>query len=116
MVDAPRVLFNSGLSYEYAGWFARIDAKYTGKRYYTYLNDSPVPSYWLSNASAGYRLGDVGPFKGATIQLNVSNLGDKRYFGAIGTNGYASSDPGGAFATLLAGAPRAAFLTLSGKL
>ena len=116
VVDAPRVLFNSGLSYEYAGWFARLDAKYTGKRYYTYLNDSPVPSYWLSNASAGYRLGDVGPFKGATIQLNVTNLGDKRYFGAIGTNGYASSDPAGSFATLLAGAPRSAFLTLSGKL
>jgi iron complex outermembrane receptor protein len=116
VVDAPRVLFNTELAYEHAGWFAKVDAKYTGKRYYTYLNDSPVAAYWLANASAGYKLGDVGPLRSASIQVNLTNLGDKRYFGAIGTNGYASADPAGTFATMLAGAPRAAFLTLSGKL
>jgi iron complex outermembrane receptor protein len=116
VVDAPKVLFNTELSFENAGWFAKGDTKYTGTRYYTYLNDSPVPSYWLANVSAGYKLGKVGPFKSATLQLNVTNLFDKRYFGAIGTNGYASSDPSGTFATMLAGAPRAAFLTLSAKL
>jgi iron complex outermembrane receptor protein len=116
VVDAPRVLFNTELSFEQAGWFAKADAKYTGTRYYTYLNDSPVASYWLANLSAGYKLGKVGPFKSATLQVNVTNLFDKRYFGAIGTNGYASSDPGGTFATMLAGAPRAAFFTLSAKL
>lgn len=116
VVDAPRVQFNTELSYERAGWFARADAKYTGVRYYTYLNDSPVPAFWLANLSAGYKIGDVGPFRGATLQLNVTNLFDKRYFASIGTNGYASSDPAGSFATMLAGAPRAAFLTLNGKL
>ncbi|MBV7537844.1 TonB-dependent receptor [Duganella sp. sic0402] len=116
VVDAPRVLFNTELSFEQAGWFAKADAKYTGTRYYTYLNDSPVSSYWLANLSAGYKLGKVGPFKSATLQVNVTNLFDKRYFGAIGTNGYASSDPTGSFATMLAGAPRAAFFTLSAKL
>ena len=116
VVDAPRVLFNTQVSYEHAGWFARADAKYTGTRYYTYLNDSPVPSYWLANLSAGYKLGKVGPFREAAVQVNVTNLADKRYFGAIGTNGYASSDPAGTFATMLAGAPRTAFITISGKL
>jgi iron complex outermembrane receptor protein len=116
VVDAPRLLFDTGLSYERAGWFGRVDAKYTGTRYYTYLNDSPVPSYWLANASAGYKLGGLGPFKSATVQLNVTNLLDKRYFGAIGTNGYVSSDPSGTFATILAGAPRAVFLSLNAKL
>lgn len=116
VVDAPRVLFNTELAFEQAGWFARVDAKYTGKRYYTYLNDSPVPSYWVANAAAGYRLGTTGPFKDATIQLNVTNLLDKKYFATIGTNGFASADPSGTFATMLAGAPRAAFLSLSGKL
>jgi iron complex outermembrane receptor protein len=116
VVDAPRVLFNSGLSFERAGWFARLDAKYTGTRYYTYLNDSPVPSYWLGNLGAGYRLGSIGPFKSATLQLNVTNLADKKYFATIGTNGYASSDPNGTFATMLAGAPRSAFLSLNAAL
>ncbi|MRW91681.1 TonB-dependent receptor [Duganella sp. FT80W] len=116
VVDAPRLLFNTELSYEHAGWFAKADAKYTGTRYYTYLNDSPVPSYWLANLSAGYKLGKVGPFKSATLQLNVTNLFDKRYFATIGTNGFVSSDPSGSFATMLAGAPRTAFITLSAKL
>jgi iron complex outermembrane receptor protein len=116
VVDTPRLLFNTELGYEHDGWFGRVDAKYTGERYYTYLNDSPVPSYWLANASAGYKLGGFGPFKSATVQLNVTNVFDKRYFGAIGTNGYASSDPSGSFATMLAGAPRAVFLSLNAKL
>ena len=116
MVDSPRVLFNTEVSYQHGGWFGRANAKYTGTRYYTYLNDSPVPSFWLANLSAGYKLGAVGPFRNATIQLNVTNLFDKQYFATIGTNGFASSDPGGTFATMLAGAPRAAFLTLSGAL
>ena len=116
VVDAPKVLFNTELSYEHAGWFAKADAKYTGKRYYTYLNDSPVPSFWLANLSGGYKLGNIGPFKSATVQLNVTNLLDKRYYATIGTNGFASSDPAGSFATMLVGAPRAAFLTISGKL
>ena len=116
VVDAPKVLFNTELSYEHAAWFVRADTKYTGTRYYTYLNDSPVPSFWLANLSTGYKLGNIGPFKSASLQLNVTNLFDKRYFATIGTNGYASSDPTGSFATMLGGAPRAAFLTLSGKL
>ena len=116
VVDAPRVLFNTELSFEQAGWFARLDAKYTGTRYYTYLNDSPVPSYWVANVSAGYKLGNAGPFRDATIQLNVANLFDRKYFATIGTNGFASADPAGTFATMLAGSPRAAFLSLSGKL
>jgi iron complex outermembrane recepter protein len=116
VVDSPRVLFNTEVSYQHAGWFGRANAKYTGTRYYTYLNDSPVPSFWLANLSAGYKLGAVGPFRNATVQLNVTNLFDKQYFATIGTNGFASSDPGGTFATMLAGAPRAAFLTLSGTL
>jgi iron complex outermembrane receptor protein len=116
VVDAPRVLFNTEVSWEHAGWFARVDAKYTGQRYYTYLNDSPVPSYWLSNLSAGYHLGSIGPFKGTTLQLNVTNLANKRYFGTVGTNGFVSADPSGTFATMLAGAPRQAFLSLNAKL
>ncbi|CDG81474.1 TonB-dependent receptor [Janthinobacterium agaricidamnosum] len=116
VVDAPRVMFNTELSYENADWFTRLGAKYTDKRYYTYTNDAQVPSFWNSTLSAGYKFKTVGAFKEVSLQLNVSNLFDKQYFSTIGSNGFQASDPNGTFATLLAGAPRQVFLTLSGKL
>ncbi|MBI3229221.1 MAG: hypothetical protein HYZ45_03265 [Burkholderiales bacterium] len=50
-----------------------------------------------------------------SAQLNVTNLLNKRYFSTIGSNGFAASDPQGAFATMLEGAPRQVFMTVSGK-
>jgi iron complex outermembrane receptor protein len=116
VVDAPRVTFNTELSYENPVWFARLGAKYTDKRYYTYLNDNSVPSYWLGNLSTGIKLGNAGPLHDLQLQLNATNLFDKRYFATVGSNGFAASDPKGTFATLLVGAPRQFFLTLNGKL
>lgn len=116
VVDAPRTMFNTELSYENADWFSRLGGKYTDKRYYTYTNDAQVPSFWTSTLSAGYKFKNVGAFKDVSLQLNVSNLFDKQYFSTIGSNGFAVSDPTGSFATLLTGAPRQVFVTLSGKL
>jgi iron complex outermembrane recepter protein len=116
VVDAPRVMFNTELTYENATWFTRLGGKFTDKRYYTYTNDASVPSFWTSTLSAGYKFKNVGAFKDVSVQLNVSNLFDKQYFSTIGTNGFAASDPNGTLATLLAGAPRQVFLTVSGKL
>lgn len=116
VVDAPRIMFNTELTYENAAWFTRLGGKFTDKRYYTYTNDASVPSFWTSTLSAGYKFKNVGAFKDVSVQLNVSNLFDKQYFSTIGTNGFAASDPNGTLATLLAGAPRQVFLTVSGKL
>ncbi len=116
VVDAPRVLFNTEASYDNAGWFARLGAKYTGKRYYTYLNDGGVPSFWLANLSAGYKLKSVGMLKDLTLQANVTNLFDKQYISSIGTNGFQASDTTGTAQTLLTGAPRQVFISLNGKL
>ena len=116
VVDAPRQLFNTELSYEQGEWFGRVGAKYTDKRYYTYLNDASVPSYWLADLSAGYKLKSFGILKDLTIQLNVTNLFDKQYIATVGSNGFATSDPQGTLQTLLTGAPRQAFLSLNGKL
>lgn len=116
VVDAPRVMFNTELTYENAAWFTRLGGKFTDKRYYTYTNDASVPSFWTSTLSAGYKFKNVGAFKDVSVQVNVSNLFDKQYFSTIGTNGFAASDPNGTLATLLSGAPRQVFLTVSGKL
>jgi iron complex outermembrane receptor protein len=115
VVDAPRQLFNTEVSYERRRWFAR-GGKYTGKRYYTYLNDAGVPSFWLANLSAGYKMKSLGFVKDLTLQVNVTNLFDKQYVSSIGTNGFQATDPNGTAQTLLTGAPRQVFITLNGKL
>jgi iron complex outermembrane receptor protein len=116
VTDTPRTMFATELAYEGGAWFARLGGKYTGKRYYTYTNDAGVPSFWLANLSAGWRLKSFGMLKDLTLQANVSNLFDKKYLSTIGSNGFVTSDPNGTFATLLAGAPRQFFITLNGKL
>ncbi|WEF33895.1 TonB-dependent receptor [Pseudoduganella chitinolytica] len=116
VVDAPKKMFNTELAYEVNGLFARLGAKYTDKRYYTYSNDRSVPSFTVANLSAGYKLGSVAMLKEVTAQVNVTNLFDKRYFGTIGSNGFSAADPQGTSMTLMSGAPRQVFFTLSGKL
>lgn len=116
VTDSPRTMFATELAYEGGAWFARVGGKYTDKRYYTYTNDAGVPSFWLANLSAGWRMKSFGMLKDLSLQANVSNLFDKKYLSTIGSNGFVTSDPNGTFATLLAGAPRQFFVTLTGKL
>ncbi|MBC7454201.1 MAG: TonB-dependent receptor [Massilia sp.] len=116
VVDAPRNTFSTELTYENATWFTRVGGKFTDKRYYTYTNDANVPSMWIGALSAGVKLPSFAMLKEVSLQLNVTNLFDKRYVSTIGSNGYQAKDPSGTAQTLLTGAPRQAFLTLSGKL
>ncbi len=115
VVDAPKIMFSSDIGYESNGWFSNLNGKYTGQRYYTYLNDNKVDAYWLFNASAGYKQKNVGGIKELSAQLSITNLANTKYFSTIGSNGFIASDTQGAFATLLEGAPRQFFATLSGK-
>jgi iron complex outermembrane receptor protein len=115
VVNAPKTMFDTEIGYEKDGWFGTIGGKYTGERYYTYLNDGKVDAYFVANASAGYKQKNVAGLKEGSIQLAVTNLTDKKYFSTIGSNGFVESDPQGAYATMLEGAPRQVFVTLSGK-
>ncbi len=110
VVDAPAVQMHSELAFDNKRWFAKLGGKYTGQRYYTFLNDGRVPGYTEFDASVGLH------FRGMTVQLHANNLLNKRYFSTIGSNQFAASDTGGTFATLLAGASREFFVTVSGKL
>jgi len=116
VVDTPKNMYDTEIGYENSIWFAKLGAKYTGKRYYTYTNDASVPSFWLGNLSAGYKLPAGGMVKELSLQLNVTNLFDKQYFSTIGSNGFQATDPTGSFATLQAGAPRQFFVSINGKL
>lgn len=116
LVDTPKVMFKSVLSYEMAGFFGNVGLDHMGKRYYTYLNQGEVDARTLLNASVGYRLANLAGLKEASLQLSVTNLSDQRYVSTVGSNGFVNSDPTGTVQTLLAGAPRAVFLSFSAKL
>ncbi|MDB5445913.1 MAG: putative TonB-dependent receptor [Phenylobacterium sp.] len=109
VVDTPKTLANLQLSYGHDGWFGSLGAHYTGKRFYTYTNDQSVPGYVVADLTLGYRFAGDGWSKGLEVQVNVDNLLDKKYVATVGSNGFTNS---GDSQTLLAGAPRQAFVTV----
>jgi iron complex outermembrane receptor protein len=116
IVDTPSTMLKSVLSYDSTTVFANLGLDYMGKRYYTYLNQGEVEARTLFNASLGYRLGSTLGLKDLTAQLTVNNLTDKRYISTLGSNGFVNSDPKGTEQTILPGAPRSVFFSLSAKI
>ncbi|MBJ7417407.1 MAG: TonB-dependent receptor, partial [Niveispirillum sp.] len=112
VVNAPKNLLRGELKYDDGNLYASASAAYTGKRYYTYLNDASVEGYTLAEISVGYRFEGNAWLEGTELQANVTNLFDKEYVSTIGSNGFTNSDPTGTSQTLLAGAPRQFFVSL----
>jgi iron complex outermembrane receptor protein len=115
VVDAPKVLIKSELAWDNGTFFARLDGNYTGKRFYTYLNQGGVNAQTLFNGSAGYRFRNAGLFEELTLQGAVSNIADEFYISTIGSGGFSNADPNGTAQTLLRGAPRQFFVTLKAR-
>ncbi len=67
VVDAPHKLMQTELAFDDKRWFGRLGAKYTGQRYYTFVNDGRVSSYTVWDLGGGLRLGAV------TLQVHVNN-------------------------------------------
>lgn len=107
VVDAPKHLLKGELTYDYAGFNARIGANYMSKRYFTYTNDQSVEGRVVVDATIGYKF-DLGGHA-LEIQGNATNLFDKKYVATIGTNGFGNS---GDNQTLMVGAPQQFFVTL----
>lgn len=108
VVDAPKHLVRGEVAYDSDSLFGKLGVNYMSKRYFTYLNDQSVPGRALIDATLGYRL-DVGARTPVEVQLNATNLLDKKYVSTIGSNGFGNS---GDNQTLLAGAPQQFFVTL----
>lgn len=108
VVDSPRHLFHGEVAYDNDTIFFRAAVNYMTKRYFTYTNDRWVDGRAIVDASAGYRF-DIGARKPLEVQVNVTNLFDKKYVSTIGSNGFGNS---GDNQTLLAGAPQQFFVTL----
>ncbi|MCD5972113.1 TonB-dependent receptor [Pseudomonas quasicaspiana] len=116
VVDTPKIMYSSGLDWNWNRWSAGLQGTYMTKRYYTYTNDQSVPGYWLANANMAYDLGAFAGLKDTSISLNAVNLFDKRYISTLNTDGSAASDPNGDLQLLQVGTPRSAFVTLSTRL
>lgn len=114
VVDSPRIVASSTLSYDDGQAFGHIGINYTGKRYYSYINDASVTGYALVDVGGGYRWRNLGYAKELTLNANINNLFNKSYF-AFGDNPFPASDPQGQSYNLLAGAPLSAFLTVAAK-
>ncbi len=113
VVDSPKKMLSSEITYKFGGDFtAKLGAKFTGRRYYTYTNDQDVGGFTLWDAGLSWERKDLSFAKDLKVSLTVSNLLNKKYIATVGSNGYADSDPSGSFATLLPGAPREGFLSV----
>lgn len=108
VVDAPKHLLRGEVAYDSDTFFGRVAINYMSRRYFTYLNDQSVPGRALADATLGYRF-DIGQRSPLEIQLNATNLLNKKYVATIGSNGFGNR---GDNQTLLAGAPQQFFVTL----
>jgi iron complex outermembrane recepter protein len=115
VVDTPKVLFKSEVTWDRGPLFVHADVNHTGKRFYTYLNQGGVDSYTLLNMGLGYRFTQIGSLAGLTLQADVTNLTDEDYFSTIDSNGFVNADATGTTQTLLLGAPRQYFLSLKAR-
>ena len=108
-------MLKSQLGYDDGALFGNVSVDYMSKRYYSYTNDASVPDRTLVNLSAGYKMKHVMMLREISLQASVNNLFDKHYISTIGSNGFTNSDAAGTYATLLPGAPRQFYVTLTGK-
>ncbi|OYW74506.1 MAG: hypothetical protein B7Z26_11415, partial [Asticcacaulis sp. 32-58-5] len=83
----------------------KLNAKYVGDRFYTYVNDEVAPKYTVWDATMRY---DLSSFReGTYVQLNVHNLFDEQY---LHGTGYQNTNASTVLYQL--GAPRTASITL----
>ncbi|MDF8333339.1 TonB-dependent receptor [Novosphingobium cyanobacteriorum] len=116
VVDSPRHLAHGEIAYDSDTLFGRVGVNYMSKRFFTYTNglNNPndglgfVPGRALVDAAIGYRM-DIGMREKVELQVNATNLFDKKYIATIGSNGFGNVGDNGTF---LAGAPRQVFVTL----
>ncbi|NDP57820.1 MAG: TonB-dependent receptor [Oxalobacteraceae bacterium] len=118
--DTPNWL--SGLSVQYAqdSWYVFGQAKYTGKRYSTLVNDDSLDGYTVVNAGAGYTFPSSNWLKKPMLRLNVNNVFQQQYLSlnsgsgsAFTTNAVAVGAIAAQSPSLYVSAPRSISLALT---
>ncbi len=111
-VDTPKKLFSSVVTVKHDGFWASLQGKYTGRRYYTYTNDQSFGAYTTFDLGAGYKFDGVGFMKGAKVSVNVTNLTNKRYASNFDSSVFAPDDAAGSLLVFHSSAPRQVFGTI----
>ena len=92
LVETPDMMFSARASYEFTEWFqAGVQAKYTGERWITDVNDLKDDAFTVVDADARIDFAPMG-YEGTFLQLNLTNVFDEQYYGGLGTR--ASATPG----------------------
>jgi iron complex outermembrane receptor protein len=112
-VDTPKTMVSSVVTMKHGGFFASVQAKYTGRRYYTYTNDQSFRGYTTADLGVGYDLGPIGFVKQAKLSLNVTNLTNRRYASNFDSSVFVPNDPTGTIVVFHSSAPRQVFGTIS---
>ncbi|MFT9160460.1 MAG: TonB-dependent receptor [Acetobacter sp.] len=94
VVNYPRLMYKSRLSYTWHNATAWIDGSYMSARNFSYMGDTKVPGYWLANLGADYRLGNMGNYihgagfiQNVVFSFTVVNLTNTTYISTMGQNG-----------------------------
>ncbi len=88
LVETPQITFGGRITYNLGDLALGFQGKYTGSRFTTDVNDQKVPGYTVFDLDVRYKLDSFTKstfVKGSYIQLNVTNLFNKKYFGSLGT-------------------------------
>ncbi len=109
--DTPPILAKIAASYNLCGVEITPVARYVDSRYGDVLNVQRVPSYWVMDFNATYKLPQFfnPALKETVVSFNILNLLNKRYISAITAFDYSQSG------SYIVGAPRAFALTLEAK-
>ena len=110
-VDTPKQLLASVLTVKQDGFWASLQGKFTGRRYYTYTNDQGFGAYTTFDLGLGYDFGAIGMLSGAKLAFNITNLTDKRYASNFDNSVFAPNDPTGSILVFHSSAPRQFFAT-----
>jgi iron complex outermembrane receptor protein len=77
--DTPNWLAGMHVDYSHAEWNGFLEAKFTGRRYTTLVNDDSLGGYTLFNAGGSYKMPSSPVFKDPTIRFNILNLFNTHY-------------------------------------
>lgn len=108
--DTPEWMIKSGLIYTINNLEISPTVKWIDSRYGDALNKERIDDYTVVDLNLKYTIDDIFGLKEAKIGLELHNLFDERYVGAI------VADDTGETADYYAGAPFTAVFTISGKL
>jgi len=91
-VETPEQMFSLRASYKFNDVFqAGVQAKYTGERWVTDVNDLKVDAFTVVDVDARFDFAKLG-MEGTYLQVNITNLLDEQYYSTLGTR--ASGTPG----------------------